>query len=134
MANSFDKDEVGSYPLKHNKRELKLIETVYANASSRKVVELAAAAADYAITNTDGYEVVLVNDAITVTLPDASENAGRRILFVQKAAEVLTVAQNADGANIAGSDADYTALDAAGDRAELVSTGAEWLIVSSTIA
>lgn len=134
MSNSFDKDEVGSYPLKHNKRELKLIETVYANLASRKSAEFAAAAADYAILDADGYEVILVNDQITITLPAASTNAGRRILFVQKAAAVLTVAQNADGANIAGADSDYTSLDAAGDRAELVCTGAEWLVVSSTIA
>jgi hypothetical protein len=98
------------------------------------VRNFAAAASDYAMLADDGIETAFANDAITLTLPVAASNKGRRILFVQLAAAVLTIAQNADDANIDGADADYVALDAANDRAELVSTGTEWLVVSSTIA
>ena len=134
MANTFSRSDVKSYQQTHNYREKKVIETALANVPSYAVSELAASAADYAILDKDGYGVFIVNDAITITLPDASDNAGRRILFIQLGTAVLTIEQNADDANIAGADSDYTALDAAGDRAELVSTGAEWLVVSSTIA
>jgi hypothetical protein len=134
MANTYTRGTAKDYPQSHNNREKKLMETVFATAPTYGVKECAASAADYAITNTDGYNCFIVNDAITITLPDASENTGRRILFIQKAGAVLTVAQNTDGANIAGADANYTSLDAAGDRAELVSSGTEWLVVSSTIA
>lgn len=134
MANSYSRDTALNYPQSHNNRELKTIETALAATATHGVSELAAAAADYAVLDLDGYHTFLVNDAITVTLPAVATNAGRRIMFVQKAAAVLTIGQNADGANINGADADYVALDAAGDRAELICDGAEWLVVSSTIA
>ena len=133
MPNTYTRGTAKDYPQTHNDREKKLLETALSD-TTYGVSELAAAAADYAITATDGYSTFIVNDAITVTLPDASDNAGRRILFVQLGTATLTIAQNADDANINGADADLTTLDAAGDRIELVSTGAEWLAVSSTIA
>ena len=133
MANTFTRGTASEYPKKHNKRELKVIETVLTD-STHGTSELAASAADYAITATDGYNTFIVNDAISLTMPNAADNAGRRILFVQLGTAVLTLVQNADDANIAGADANYVAMDAAGDRAELVSTGLEWLVVSSTIA
>lgn len=133
MPNTYTRGTAKDYPQAHNDREKKLLETALSD-TTYGVSELAAAAADYAITDTDGYSTFIVNDAITVTLPDASDNAGRRILFIQLGTATLTIAQNADGANINGAGADLTTLDAAGDRAELVSTGSEWLVVSSTIA
>ena len=133
-ANTYTRDSAGNYPTQHNKREEKVIETALHTAPTYGVKEIAASGDDYAITNTDGYSTFLVNDAVTITLPNASENVGRRFLFIQKAAATLTIAQNADDANINGADADYTTADAAGDRIELVSTGTEWLAVSSTIA
>lgn len=134
MANTYVRDTAGNYPVKHNKRELKVIETTLSSIASNGVSELAAAAADYAVTDTDGYISFIVNDAISITMPTAATNAGRKIQFVQLGTAVLTLVQNADDANINGADANYVGMDAAGDRAEFISTGAEWLLVSSTIA
>jgi hypothetical protein len=134
MANTYTRGTAGDYPQQHNKREKKVIETALTSAALHGVKSFAASAPDYAITTTDGYHTFIVNDAVTITLPDASDNEGRRLLFIQKAAAVLTIAQNADSAEIAGANANYVALDAAGDRAELASDGTEWVVVSSTIA
>ena len=134
MSNTFTRGDEGNYPTAHNKREKRLIDTIYSNSEAHGVSELAAEAADYAITTLDGYKVFIVNDGITITLPDASDNAGRKILFIQLGSATLVIGQNADDANIAGADADLTTLNAAGDRIELVSTGIEWLEISSTIA
>lgn len=131
MANTYNPAAVGSYPQQHNKRELKVLQTAFANAPSQKAKSTTSA---YAIAADDGVEVIVNAGAVTVTMPNALANKGRRILFVQTTANVLTIAQNADDANIDGADANYVALDAAGDRAEFVSTGTEWLVVSSTIA
>ena len=95
-------------------------------------LHLAAAAADTALATGDGYNEVFVNDEITVTMPPAV--SGRRIKFTQIGTAVLTVAQNADDANIAGADTDYVALDAAGDTATFYCDGTEWLLVESSIA
>ena len=76
----------------------------------------------------DGIRTVVVNDAITITMPPVATSVGRKITFVQLSAAVLTIAQNADDANIAGADTDFIFLDAASDYAEVVSDGLEWLV------
>lgn len=138
MANSYASGDAGNYPTRHNKRELKVIETavneVVENAPTVGVSSLAALAADVVITATDGLETFIVNDAISITLPVAADNIGRKFTFVQLGTAVLTIAQNADDANIGGFDTDFVSCDAAGDRIEIISTGVEWLTVSSTIA
>lgn len=131
--NTYVRGSAGDYQARHNKRELKTIETAV-NAWSYGVSNLAAGAADYAVTSTDGYNVFIANDEITVTMPPAASSVGRRIAFSTTAAATFTVAQNADGADIAGANADYTALDAAGDTAEFLCNGVEWVLVGSTIA
>lgn len=93
---------------------------------------LAAAADDFALASGDGYGLVIVNDEIAVTMPVLEE--GRVIRFLQVAVAALTVVQNADGANIAGADATYAALDAAGDTATFYCDGTEWILVESSIA
>jgi hypothetical protein len=100
-----------------------------AKASSSR--EWAASAADYAILDDDGISTVVVNDAITITMPAPATNVGRKILFVQKAAAVLTIAQNASE-NIAGAAASFVFLDAAGDYAEFVCDGTDWLLADQT--
>ena len=133
MANEFTIGSASDYPKKHNKRELKVIETTRDDAK-KSGSYLAAAAADYAITDTDGFSTFVVNDAITITLPAVATNVGRVITFTQIGTATLTIAQNADGAEIAGADADYTALDAGGDTATLICDGVAWFLGFSSIA
>jgi len=134
-ANSLSRSGIGLYPQNLNTRERKVIEAVNGNPLLR-VKSIAAAGADYAILAKDGFETFIANDAVTITMPVAADNEGRKISFIQKAAGVtiLTVAQNADGANINGADANFVTMNTAGDRAEFICDGAEWLLVSSTIA
>jgi DNA topoisomerase IB len=163
MANSYSEGDAGVYPTRHNKRELKVIETAKAftpsaatdfttlpgtpaapndaddainklAAASPKVSYSAAAADDFAIATGDGVTQVVVNDAIAVTLPPAADNVGRSIYFCQRGSATLTITQNADGANIAGADASYTALDAANDFANLYCDGTEWILFGTAIA
>ena len=136
MANkiTYTRDSAGDYQTRFNKRELKVLETALTDSNQYGVSSLAAAAADYAITDVDGYSTFVVNDAITITMPAAATNVGRILTFSLVAAAVLTIAQNADDANIGGADADYTTLDAAGDSAQFVCNGAQWVLIGSTIA
>lgn len=90
--------------------------------------------AAYSFESDDGINYVRNTGAVTITLPNAAANKGRCICFLQTDAAVLTIAQNADGANIDGANADFTALDAADDWAELYSTGTEWIVVKQNIA
>jgi len=132
-ANSLSRSGIGLYPQNLNTREKKVIEAVNGNPLLR-VKSIAASGADYAILAKDGFDTFIVTDAVTITMPVAADNEGRKISFVQKAAAVLTVAQNADDANIGGADENFVSMDAAGDRAEFICDGAQWLTVSSTIA
>lgn len=88
--------------------------------------EFAAAAANYAILDNDGLDTIIVNDEITITMPAPANNVGRKILFVQKGAAVLTIAQNSSE-SIAGVAGSFIFLDDAGDYAEFVSDGTNWL-------
>ena len=90
--------------------------------------------ADYTIEADDGIDFVANTGANTVTLPPAAESKGRCIRFRQTDANILTIAQNADGADIDGADADFTDCDAAEDWVELFCTGTEWLVTSQVIA
>jgi len=132
-ANQVTRANIGVYPQNINTREKRVVEAVIGNPSLQ-VKSIAATGADYAVLDRDGYATFVVNDAVTITLPEAAANEGRRLLFIQKGTAVLTIAQNADAADIAGANSDYVSADAAGDRVELVSDGTEWLVVSSTIA
>ena len=131
-ANSLSRSGIGAYPQNLNTREKKVIEAVNGNPLLR--VKSIAGTTPYAILAKDGFDTFIVNDAVTITMPVAADNEGRKISFIQKAAAVLTVAQNADDANIGGADTNFVSMDAAGDRAEFICDGAEWLTVSSTIA
>ena len=103
-----------------------------ADVPNSSVKYLAAAADDFALASGDGFGLVIVNDEIAVTMPVLEE--GRVIRFLQVATAALTVVQNADGANIAGADATYAALDAAADTATFYCDGSEWILVESSIA
>ena len=131
--NTFVRGTVGNYPTVHNSQIKKGIETALHTAPNYGTNILAAAAADYAILTDDGYNTFVVADAITVTLPNALANKGRKLAFLQLGTATLTIAQNVDDANINGADADFTTINAANDRAEFISSGTEWLLVTSTI-
>lgn len=113
------------YPAKFNQRE---------NRASTHNYSMAVIDSALALKSDDGISFVRATAAATATLPPAAENKGRTICFLQSAAATLTVAQNADGADIDGADADFTSLDAADDWAEFFCTGSEWLIVKQHIA
>lgn len=95
---------------------------------------LVSSAESVALVEEDCISFVRNLGASTITLPPAGSSQGRCISFLQADAAILTVAQNADDANIDGADADFTSLDAADDWAELFCTGSEWLIVKQHIA
>jgi hypothetical protein len=88
----------------------------------------------FSLETEDGIDCIRNTGAVTITLPKVAENKGRCICFLQVDAAILTIAQNADGANIDGANADFTDCDAADDWVELYSTGSEWLIRSLNIA
>lgn len=110
---------------KVNKRE---------KAASQSIISVAVTDSAYSITSIDGIDCFRNTGAVTITLPNAIENKGRCIKFIQTDANILTIAQNADDANINGADADFTDCDAADDWVELYSTGTEWIILSQNIA
>lgn len=128
MANSISNQKRPSrFPLGtgFNKREARMS----SHCHSCAVVDSA-----FSLSSDDGIDYVRSSGAITVTLPKAAESAGRRITFLQSDANILTIAQNADGANIDGAASDFTSLDAADDWAEFFCTGSEWIIVKQVIA
>lgn len=128
MANSFNnkipttKFFSGS---KINKRE---------KAVSQSIYGVAVTDSDYTITSIDGIDHIRNTGANTITLPNAAENKGRCIGFIQVDANIMTIAQNADSANIDGLNLDFTSLDAADDWADLYCTGTEWIIIRQSIA
>jgi hypothetical protein len=126
MANVISNRKNSSlYPQKFNKRE---------NRASTHNFSCAITDAALELQSDDGINFIRNTGEVTITLPPAAENTGRCISFLQVDAEVLTIAQNADGANIDGADADFDALDAADDWVELYCTGEEWIIVKQSIA
>lgn len=89
-------------------------------------VYTAVVSGDHSIT-TEG--AVVNTGANAITMP-AVATVGRTIVFVQVDAAVMTITQNADGAEINGVDASYTALDNALDTATFISDGTQWLLTS----
>lgn len=126
MANSTKNPRAeASFPGKFNKRE---------NRASTHNYSCAVTDSDLTLTSSDGINYVRNSGANTITLPPASDNKGRTIAFLQADLNTMTIAQNADSANIDGADADFTALDAADDCCDLFCTGTEWIIVRSSIS
>lgn len=126
MANSIKNARSSSkYPSKFNKREI---------SASMRNFSLAVTDSALSLSPDDGITHVRNTGAVTITLPAAAESKGRCISFLQTDAAVLTIAQNADGANIDGADANFTSLDAADDQVELFCDGSEWIIVRQHIA
>ena len=89
---------------------------------------------DAVIQEDDGINFVRNTGANAITLPEAKRSVGRTICFLQADANIMTITQNADDANIDGADANFTSLDAADDWAELFCDGSEWIIVRQHIA
>lgn len=110
---------------KINKRE---------KAVSQSIATVAVTDSAYSIASDDGIDCFRNAGAVTITLPPAAENKGRCITFLQTDVNTLTIAQNADSANIDGADSDFTSLDAADDWAELYCTGSEWIILKQNIS
>lgn len=126
MANSLKNQKLSSkFPLKFNKREGKLT----GGNNSLMVADTA-----FSLLSDDGINFVRGTAAITITLPPAAENKGRLITFLTDAANLLTIGQNTDSANIDGANADFTGLDAADDFLDLFCDGTEWIIVREFIA
>lgn len=128
MATYHNRRRVSSYPDADmfNQRENRLVDHAH--------TLLVSSAESVALSDTDGVSFVRNAGVSTVTLPPAASCKGRVISFLQVDANTLTIGQNADGANIDGADADFTALDAADDWAELFCTGSEWIILKQHIA
>ena len=126
MANSVKNPRVSSkYPQRFNKRE---------NRGSTHQHTLLVSDAAYTILTTDSIAFVRNTGAVSITLPDAGENVGRCIKFIQVDLDQLTIVQAADGANIDGADASFTGCDAADDQVELYCDGSEWLVTAQNIA
>ena len=126
MANSIKNQKYSSkYPARFNKRE---------GAARDRNNSLLISDADYSILADDGINYIRNSGANSMTLPVAAENKGRVICFLQADANILTIAQNADSANINGADADFADCDAADDFVELFCDGSEWIIVKQYIS
>lgn len=126
MANSIKNQKYSSkYPARFNARE---------GAARDRNNSLLVSDSAYSILSDDGINFIRNSGAVTITLPKAAENKGRCICFLQADANVLTIAQNADGANIDGANSDFVDLDAANDFAEFFCDGSEWIIVKQYIA
>ena len=72
--------------------------------------------------------------AVEVDLFTAVGNAGRRLVFKRAGTGVNAITIDPNAAETIDGGADHTALDAQHDSLEIVSDGANWLIVNSTIA
>lgn len=89
----------------------------------------------FSLTSTDGIDAVRATATLTATLPNAAENKGRCICFInQDLADTLTIAQNADGANIDGAASNLTITGADDEWVELYCTGTEWIILKGNLA
>ena len=128
MANVISNAKLTSiYPNKFNKRE---------NSANIRNYTLALIDSALVISDEDGINFIRATATTSATLPDAIKNKGRCItMIVQDAGEILTITQNADGANIDGADANFALVSGIDDASiELYSTGTEWLIVTNTSA
>jgi hypothetical protein len=122
------------YPKRMNKRESRMFQAAVDQAlASAPSLSANSVSADYAILQEDGYMTILSTGANTVTMPVAADNTGRQITFVQLDNNIMTIAQNADSANIDDVNGNYTDLNTADDRSTFLSTGTEWLLMHNTI-
>jgi hypothetical protein len=126
MATTENKQRMLDYPKEFNTRENRLIRHGHS--------VLVSSAESFSLSDEDSISAIRKTGASTVTLPPAATSKGRIYSFIQTDAAILTIAQNADSANIDGANADFTALDAADDWCELFCTGSEWIILKQHIA
>ena len=104
-------------------------------AASQSMKTLAVIDSALTITSDDGIDYIRATATATATLPKAAENKGRCLVcFNQDSGDTLTIAQNADGANIDGAGSNFTITGADDEWVELYCTGTEWIIVRQSNA
>ena len=126
MASKKNEQRIKSYPDQFNTRENRLIR--YGHSL------LVSSAESVSLEDEDAISMIRNTGASTITLPPAASNKGRSIKFFQTDAAVLTIAQNADDANINGADSNFAFTATASNGGELYCDGTEWLFVSLTNA
>lgn len=103
--------------------------------SAAGVVSLANTAATYTITDVDGYGVFLLTAGVsnrTITLPTASANTNRKIVFKKVDSGVGQIIVDGEGAETIDGVANFLLVDQ-DDYVAVVCSGTEWVVVEKGI-